>query len=352
MSFNLTFAPEDFDAVITMDLLESILSDLIINIRNNDKTGESLRKNIEQLSALAENENFSRESDIISLFNIYEQIKKVSMKIRQLLSPFIQLDTYDSIGYVFYYNNQRFVTNEIKSEWLIKGSKGSLSIDLEKATTDISKTYSENAQNALRDIFNKHYASYLAAISGMYQKHTNYPLGAKVKGAKLNRGHVAEAYESHLASHHSVVYQLLNSLNIDSVASKAIVAKEVTELKIDWWATHESPDDAWVHIRSSMGTQRGTVAGDVGRFQVKQGSNISTYSSQVRLSSLANLRRGVQDYCDIINPNIPVSELAHRLAIYLSERVSQPSKELQSYIANKEFGGDINKLSQAKIIHI
>ena len=82
MSFNLTFAPEDFDAVITMDLLESILTDLIINIRNNDKTGESLRKNIEQLSKLAENENFSKESDIISLFNIYEQIKKVSMKIR------------------------------------------------------------------------------------------------------------------------------------------------------------------------------------------------------------------------------------------------------------------------------
>ena len=58
----------------------------------------------------------------------------------------------------------------------------------------------------------------------------------------------------------------MNSLNIDSVASKAIIAKEVTEFKIDWWATHESPDDAWVHIRSSMGTQRGTVAGDVGRF--------------------------------------------------------------------------------------
>lgn len=100
----------------------------------------------------------------------------------------------------------------------------------------------------------------------MYEKHAGYPLGAKVKGAKLNRGHVAEAYESHLASHHSNSYKLLNSLNIDSVIDKAIIAKEITELKVDWWASHESPDGAWSHIRSSMGTQRGTVAGDVGRY--------------------------------------------------------------------------------------
>ena len=349
---NLTFTPEDFEAVITADLLESILVDLITTIRSNDKTGQNLRNNIEQLSNLVENENFSKDSDIISLFNIYEQIKKISMQIRKLLSPFIQLNTYDSIGYVFYYNGQRFVADEIKEEWLIKGSKGSLSIDLEKATSDISKTYSANAQSALRDIFNKHYASYLAAISGMYEKHTGYPLGAKVKGAKLNRGHVAEAYESHLASHHSAVYQLLNSLDIDSIASKSIVATEIKELKADWWASHESPDGAWIHIRGSMGTQRGTVAGDVGRFQVKQGSNTSAYSSQVRLSSLANLKRGVKDYCDIINPDIPVSQLAHRLAIYLSETVGQPSKELQAYIANKEFSGDITKLNKTKIVHI
>ena len=349
---NLIFSPEDFDAVITANLLESILSDLISTIRAGDVTGQSLRQNIEILSSLAESETFSKDSDIISLFRVYEQIKKVSMKIRQLLSPFIQLDTYDSIGYVFYYNNQRFVADEIKTEWLIRGSKGSLSIDLEKATSDIAKNYSDKAQTSLRDIFNQHYASYLAAISGMYEKHAGYPLGAKVKGSKLNKGHVAEAYESHLASHHSVAYNLLNSLNIDSVANKAIISKEIAELQVDWWASHESPDGAWAHIRSSMGTQRGTVAGDVGRYQVKQGSNNSIYGAQVRLSSLANLKRGVKDYCDIINPDIPVQQLAHRLAIYLSETVGQPSKELQAYIANKEFGGDVTQLKQTKIIHI
>ena len=349
---NLVFTPDDFNSVVTLQMLETELSQIISQIRSEDSIGNNLREKINRLDQLSQKETFSKNSNLLSLFQIYEQIKKISMEIRKLLTPFINLNTYDSIGYVFYYNNQRFVTEEISTSWLIRGSKGSLSIDLEKATQEIAKKYNNQYTNSLRELFNRHYASYLAAISGMYYENTGYPLGARAKGSRLNKGHVAEAYESHLASHHSMAYKLLNSLSIESATVKSIVAKELEDFSNDWWANHESSEEAWIHIRSSLGTQRGTVAGDVGRFQVKQGSNTNQYGSQVRLSSLANLKRGVSDYCDIINPNIPIEQIAHRLAIYLSETVSQPSKELQAYIANKEFSGDIEKLQQTKIVHI
>lgn len=347
---SLVFTPEDFDAVVTYDYLVEHLRDIIISIRQNDYSGIELRTAIEHLDQLSKKGDIAEanDSNISFLFSIYEQIKIVSMKIRQLLSTFINLNTYDNIGYVFYYNGQRYVTETIQQSWLISGSKGSLSLNLEKAAEDLKSQYSNSLENKIRSIFNQHYATYLQAIAGMYE----YPLGARIKGAKLNKGHVAEAYESHLAEHHKVAYNLLNNFSIDSPATKAIVAQLTDELGADYWAKHETPTEAWIHVRGALGTQRGTVAGDVGRFQVKQGSNSSVYGAQVRLSSIANLRRGVNNYCAIINPDIDATVVARQLATYLSERIGQPSKDLQAYIANKEFQGDLNNLSLKRIVHI
>ena len=265
------------------------------------------------------------------------------MSIRKLLAPYINLNTYDSIGYVFYYNNKRYVADEIKTEWLIKGSQGELRLSLDEAVKDLEKQYENEFESKVRDIFNNHYKSDLTAISNMY----NGTLG---KG-KLNRGHIAEAYESHLSTHHTQAYNMLNNFNLNSVMGKMLTVQQISEFEQDWWAMHESPDDAWKHIRSSLGRQRGTVAGDVGKYQVKSGfSSDNHYTSEVRLSSVTNLKRGVRDYCDILNEDIPVVQVAQRLAVYLSERVSQPTKELQAYIANKEFGGDLSKFSMKKTI--
>ena len=344
---NLFFQPEDFDAIITKDLLIKILTEIIIQIRTNDNVGYELKKNIKELEKLAKNESFKKEDDnLYSLFKIYEQIKKTSMSIRKLLSPYINLNTYDSIGYVFYYNNKRYVAEEIKVEWLLKGSKGELRLNLDAAVKDLEKQYEDEAEAKIRNIFNQHYKSYFNAISGMYKAH-----GGILGHGKLNRGHIAEAYESHLSGHHSKAYNILNNFNLDSVMGKMVAAQELSNLKEEYWSIHESPNEAWVHVRGALGRQRGTVAGDVGRYQVKSGfsSNIH-YTSEVRLSSIANLRRGVEDYCDILNNNLPPKQVAQRLAVYLSERVSQPSKELQAYIANKEFGGDLTKFSTKKTI--
>ena len=362
MAEKLVFAPEDFDSVLTYELLVSHLITIISNIRSSDTVGKELRNKITQLeNYVAEGKNEGNEiiatkdnSNLLFLFEIYEHIKSISMEIRKLLSDFITLDTYDSIGYVFYYNNQRYTTDTIQQEWLIKGSKGSLSIDLEKAVKDLSKTYSDEATNKIQQIFNQHYASYLNAIVGMYRGDYNGTIGGHKKGSRLNRGHIAEAYESHLAEHHSAAYNLLNGISIESAAQKAIIAQNIKDFGESYWASHENPEGAWIHIRGALGTQRGTVAGDVGRFQVKQATSSSTniYSSQVRLSSVANLKRGVEDYCAIVNPNLSIDYVARRLATYLSERVGQPSKELQAHIANKEFGGDLSRFELKRIIHI
>ena len=270
------------------------------------------------------------------------------MILRKNLSTFVNLEVYDSIGYVFYYNGKRYVADEIKTSWLTRNSKGELILELDKATEDLSNQYSEAFSESVRNLFNQHYSAYLNAISAMYGQ----PLGT----GKINKGHVAEGYEAHLLEHHKLSYQKLNNVRIDSpLAKMAISTKEEVELKISDWGSHESNSEAWAHIRAALGRQRGTVAGDVGRFQVKQGSDSSAYGHRVRLSSLPNLKRGVRDYCDILNPDIPSKNVAARIATYLSETISKPTKEIQAHILNLELGENIsgfnNKRSRS-IIHI
>lgn len=322
---SLTFIPEDFESVLTIEDLTNYVSIVITEIRNGDSIGIETRQSINKLATLVEEGPLTKDSDITVLFNAYEEIKNVSMHLRQLLSRFIQLDTYESIAYAFYYNGQRYTTDNISANWLIKNNKGELRLNLDKAVEDIQKEFGSKSLNKLNQIFNQHYSSYLAAISGTY----NGQLGH----GRLNRGHIAEAYESHLAEHHSAAYQLMNE-PIDSAIEKMVAAFEISQNPEQYWSTHESIEEAWIHIRGALGTQRGTVAGDVGRFQVKQGFSGNQYSSQVRLSSLTNLKTGIRNYCDIINLDIPVENVARRIAMYLSEPVKKTEQNLKAAEAN------------------
>lgn len=346
---DITFTPEDFDAVLTIDDLTSYIANLIIDIRNYSVSPKLLSA-IDRMQMLSEY-GLNNESSINELLMAYNQIQIASIEMRQLLSSFVNLDTYDNIAYAFYYNGQRYSTEHIQANWLIKTSKGELRLQLDKAVESIKQNIEGTAKEKLANIFNKHYQGYLAAISGMYTKATGYVLGQRTKGARLNKGHVAEAYEAHIAQHHSQAYQLLNSLNTSiSVIDKMVNAIEL-ELKGDnYWAIHEDPNEAWKHIRGALGTQRGTVAGDVGRYQVKQGTNTNEFSSQVRLASLSTLKNGIKVYCDLVNPDIPVTDAARKLAMYLSEPVKNTEKNIQAYIANKELSKQISNLG--KLRHI
>jgi hypothetical protein len=86
--------------------LVEILEELIINIRKNSLEYTNLVNAIKELEEYQEQvQNLNKTTDLNLLFIIYEKIISASMEMRKLLSNFIDLDTYDSIGYAFYYNN-------------------------------------------------------------------------------------------------------------------------------------------------------------------------------------------------------------------------------------------------------
>ena len=283
---DLSFTPEDFDSVLTIEDLTAHIEKIVIEIRTNSIL-PNLMKDIDKMNEIAK-EGLDTKSSIQVLLKAYKYIQSASMKMRQELSKYITLETYDSIAYAFYYDGQRFSAENLNADWLFVTNKGELRLSLDKAAKDLQEGIEGTAKEKISDIFNRHYKSYLNAITGMYN--------GQIGRGRLNKGHIAEAYEIHISEHHSQAYQLLNAIDSpQSVMDKMIYAFELETKGDEYWSSHESPNAAWKHIRSSMGTQRGTVAGDVGRFQVKQGSSSSKniYSSQVRIASLSTLKNGI-----------------------------------------------------------
>ena len=210
--------------------------------------------------------------------------------------------------------------------------------NIDKAVKDLKQQINSISQKQLQAIFQKHFEVYLAAIFGMYKG-----------SSRLNQGRVAEAFEAHLTEHHPNAFQYLNTLNTNSVISKSLLVQFATEAGDSYWAHHEDPNSAWAHIRGAMGTQRGTVAGDVGNRQVKSAKDSG---NQVKLSTLTNLKTGIKRYADILNPDISCRDVALKLARYLTEPVKRNEKNLQAYIANKELSTDISKLQSIRLVHI
>ena len=342
---NLYFSPEDFDSVITLEDLTNVLADIVGEIRAGDKTTQPLLEEIEKLIALQDNlYNYKEDKDyggagVQMLFAIYEQSIKTSMQIRKLLAQRgIKLQEYNDISYSFYYKGTRYTSDTIDLNWVRVGSDGALKLNIDKAVKDLKQQINSISQKQLQAIFQKHFEVYLAAIFGMY------------KGSnRLNHGRVAEAFEAHLTEHHPNAFQYLNTLNTNSVISKSLLVQFATEAGDSYWARHEDPNSAWMHIRGAMGTQRGTVAGDVGNKQVKSAKDSG---DQVRLSTLTNLKTGIKRYADILNPEISCRDVALKLARYLTEPVKRNEKNLQAYIANKELSTDISKLQSIRLVNI
>ena len=342
---NLYFSPEDFDSVITLEDLTNVLADIVGEIRAGDKTTQPLLEEIEKLIALQDNlYNYKEDKDyggagVQMLFAVYEQSIKTSMQIRKLLAQRgIKLQEYNDISYSFYYKGTRYTSDTIDLNWVRVGSDGALKLNIDKAVKDLKQQINSISQKQLQAIFQKHFEVYLAAIFGMYKG-----------SSRLNQGRVAEAFEAHLTEHHPNAFQYLNTLNTNSVISKSLLVQFATEAGNSYWARHEDPNSAWMHIRGAMGTQRGTVAGDVGNRQVKSAKDSG---DQVRLSTLTNLKTGIKRYADILNPEISCRDVALKLARYLTEPVKRNEKNLQAYIANKELSTDISKLQSVRLVHI
>ena len=340
-----TFIPENFNGISTINDLTNDIIKIIKPIRENQN---EYREIIEQIKGMESFLNINVNSDISVLLQAYKKLQNFSMKMRKLLSRFItNIELYSNITYALYYNNERYITEEIKIDWLNKRSDGTLLLDLQKATKEIKNTLLDDVDIFIQELLKNHYLKYFNAISGMYK-------GTIGLGGKINQGHVTEAFESHLALHHSNSYRFINQVgNKNFTIDKIILFQGLKkEFTINYWADKESPDAAWAHIRGALGNQRGTVAGDVGFMQVKRGANRG-YGKTARLITLKNLQTGISYYSDIINPQIPIERVAKNIATYLSERINSNEQKIQAYIANKQqLGKNITINKDNYIIHI
>lgn len=271
------------------------------------------------------------------MFAAYTAIQNISMQLRSLLTQFkIEAEQYNSINYAFYYNNSngqtmRYSTEHLDISWLRVSSSGELQINLTKAVNDIAK---DGINTMVAKLFKEHYESYYNLITGTYNPRKKFN-GKTYKRAPLNKGHISEAFEEHLAEHHPNFYQLLNSgaLYSNDINNNVLSQLSFIQNHSDANNWHETATQAWLHVRHSMGTQRGTVAGDVGRFQVKSGSS---ENPKLRLARLSTLIQGIQTYSLILNKNKPSREVAILLANYMSEKISHTSARLIDSITDKE----------------
>lgn len=340
MAETIKFMPKDLGDTITVGKLTEYLADQITSIRNSRQDYKELISSIKKLEKFSN--TWQEKKDVTSALAVYEQVKKVSLQIRELLHTVLPaVEVYEKIDYALYYNGKRYVARELKPEWLRVNSKGALLINLNHATKDIEKTYNDDLVNRIRILFNNHYQLYLNMIQGTYGWNSGSKIELGKRGARVNLGHVAEAYEEHLADDHSgdnanKVYQILmidKQEELSSSLLNAASAFEKHQVVLHQWIDHESIDAGWNHIRHSLGTQKGVVAGDVGSMQVKQTSGKD--GNELRLAHQSTLKKGVALYSKILDSSQPAYIVAYQLAKYLTEPVSQESAEL---LTNKVSG--------------
>ena len=310
------------------DLIQA-LTDSINEIRKNTTIYQDTQNILQKYQNIIIHKNF-QDIEINELFQMYEEIKKISLELRTILKiKFPMLDAYNSIGYALYYNGRRYYTENLKLEWLAKSSSNTLQLRLDLAIQDISKSYNDEIYNKAQDIFQEHYNAFLNAIQGTYK--------GTIGRSTINQGHIAEAFEEHLQESHPKVTGFLNrDANVSVLEKMALTQLDESLIKNEEWSpTHEDITSAWIHVRHSLGKQRGTAAGDVGRFQVKEtkGYEQANYN-KVRLASFTTLRDGINNY-SLIFSNRPAQEVAALIAVYLSEPIQKTSEKLLNRITDE-----------------
>lgn len=338
----LIFTPSDMDNVISLKELTAILTEIIINIRNNTNNNyTSLKNNLNKLKQIS----LIQPNTINEAFMAYKQVQKISLELRKLLQIYLpKIDAYDNIEYSFYFEGIRYTTKEIKAEWLFERSEDGrkvIGLDLQKAIDDLSQNLNDSASQQIQQLLTKHYLSYLSMIKGTYSP----PKGRR---PRVNQGYISEAFEEHLAEHHSLIYEKLNNLeNLTLMDKMSLAASIDIKYSSSYWADHESVSIGWGHIKSALGTMRGTVAGDVGRFQVKSGARAtqtSQYRNRVRLASFTTIEKGILAYSKIVDENLAPSSVALEIARYISEPVKKDAAQLSTYKAFEKVNELIDEL--------
>lgn len=336
-----TITARDLDSTLTMSDLVDVLTNIITEIRSNNNYGIQVRACIEELNKYGD--TISKSDDIKILFHVYESIQKTSIELRKLLSQFINLDVYDGINYALYNKGKRVAVEHLDLSWLSKSSTGELKLKMAGAINSLEEEVKDKYKEEVNKIFNQHYAVFLQAIQGTYN-------GVIGRGA-INIGHIAEAYESHIEEHHPQEYRVLNNLAKSgselSVLDKLMITFQNETEAAKYWDNHEGIGKAWIHVRNSLGTQRGTVAGDVGRMQVKQSKD----GSRIRLARFNTLKEGLSYYNAILGDE-PAQDVAKKIAEYMSEPVKQVSAQVIDNIKDETIREEFIKTNLSRSINV
>lgn len=323
------------EAITKEDLVQS-LAEIIREIRDGNPRYKNFINSVKELENLDKITESTRDVNV--LFANYKQIQKASIELRKILESIFHNDAYDAIEYSFYYNGKRYHTDTINAKWLtVSGSTGELKLRLNHATEDLKTAVYEKIEQSYNEAFNQHYAKMLKGFAAMYN-------GTIGRGGAINYGHLAEAFEEHMEQHHTQAMRAMDQLAASqenlSVVQKYIVSFVDEEKGTVGW--HEAPKETWAHVIHSLGIQRGTVAGDVGKSQVKQSK---TGSPRIRLARLNTLIDGIQVYSDIFNEHKTPVEVAEKLATYISEPVRKVSETIIDGVIDQDIQSALKELN-------
>lgn len=289
---------------------------LIEEARSHNETYQALMNAVSELETL-QLTRIKKRGDVADLFAAYKKILAVSMELRKLIQRFgVEVDTYNSVDYAIYFRGKISYANHLQLNWLRSNGSG-LMLNLKAMTEDIQKDMSNEAQLKILELFQRHYEIYSEYVDAMYyQQDGHRHIGER--GSNINMGHVAEAHERHLQDHHIDLYKMAKTseLQPSDILQQRLQTFERLNNSQQW---HEPADIVWMHMHESLGYQRGTVAGDVASTQVKQARvTEKSANTTLRLSSIKNLRTGIQLYSEIFNDQKPAYEVAAKIAIYMS----------------------------------
>lgn len=334
MSSDIQFVPEDFENIYTVEEIQKEFIPIIQSIRNGETQYKNILDTLTELMNLVDQRTgkLSKNNSLERLFTAYKQLQTVSLQLRNSLNNF-NIEKYDSIDYAIYYDGMRYHLDHLDISMLRKNSKGTLQLNLAKATKELREASHDDIQDAIEQLFRNHYAAFLQVIQKTYNGGI---IGQRQqKGQRLNLGHVAEAFEAHTQEHDKNFYNIFKDRkNLTVLDKMALTQIPESTLQDQWWGHHEDINEAWKHIRGALGTQRGTVAGDVLRTQVKSGTS---KSPRVRLASLNQLNQGIRTYSTILNPDISVEEAAKEIALWITEPVTVEGAKIAAQQSNKVF---------------
>lgn len=315
----------------------AIFTNQITSIRNG-KDAIHIKNLLKKLNDFNFTEENIADAPIEDLFTAYEILQKISLVLRQGNSI---LEQYNSIDYGLYFNGMRYTTSELKIDWLVK-SGSALKIDVEKATNELQKNYLVGRKNFLRKRMQEHYDKYKTFLEKTYNGEDKFNFSNLI-----NKGIIAEAFEEHLKEHHSRSYY--NYLKLTESEQYTVLDKMIfAQLKEEFpkekeppktlWADksggHENATIGWLHVRHSVGNQRGTVAGDVGNKQIKgEGADLVKFKTIVL---------GIEKYNKIFDTNIPAKEVGEEIGKYFLEWLFNAQKRGITHALNiNSFSGQL-----------